>query len=537
MYKWDIGIASKHHDYINLAYQTGSDNYGFDVDPRDFSGINIMDGKPHTVWAWASSVPGNTTTVLYEFASFTIPACTAPTPQPAGYQPNNDATFDDEENPTRVNLDFGAFVQQGSAFNTTVTPVYYVKRGNVRFPGSINPADFSGGAPPGSQTINGDWNSPSYLINNPVSRYNLNPGDSICAALGINPSRASLNSSGQVVSVLGSISSNITNDATADAAGESCVSLANKPYIGFYGNDVKVGAGVDGTTDCTSKPNDSTIKTYSKTTPSGSIGSGGQIAAFALGTIKDFSTAKKNTATGSDELTVAQFGSFGANCTHNYWDEAPTSASSGTINSINTNGEKFRFNTAQTLNPSGVNLGINNNNKKFIYVDGNVEIKGNVVLADSGATTIKQLPSFYLVVRGDIFIHNSVTRLDGVYVAHKRSATVGGNIYTCTNGSTPYNGGASQTNDCNRQLVINGVFIGNEMHFDRTFGSLRDAVGDKPFTGTPRNCAFGSAQSTCAAEVFNFNPSLFLANSPRPENSSEESNDLVPFTTSLPPLL
>ena len=144
------------------------------------------------------------------------------------------------------------------------------------------------------------------------------------------------------------------------------------------------------------------------------------------------------------------------------------------------------------------------------------------------------------MVKGDIFIQENVRQLDGVYVAQTKNidgSGGGGNIYTCANGTTNTYADNVKASTCNKQLVVNGVFIGNKMHFDRTFGSLRDAANDIPFSGL-RDCSNGNGKGdTCAAEVFNFNPSLFLANSPKPDIDSEEKAEQVPFSTSLPPLL
>lgn len=528
--KWDIGIAKKKHNYVGSTYGIGSDNYGFDVDPRKFTGINIQDGKSHTVWAWASSVPGNDKTILYQFAQFIIPACPPPAPSLASYEPRSVVILDkDAENPELAIFSYGAALS-GHSFTTTVTPRYYIKR----YPGgnkeSINRNSFEDPKPPVSKNIKGDWDSDNdgkYKINNPVSTLSLNTGDQVCANLTINPGEVKLDQYYKIIAGSGKI---IDDDLKED-----CETFVNKPYIGFYGNDVKAGLDIDTVVNCKKANLGAGISAYSD---SNHQGSGVQIAAFALGDIdQGFTTAKKNGNQGNESLSLGKFGSFGSNCTHDYFKEAPTNSSPVSINAIGSSLEKqFKYSSDQSFN--GVSISAGSNSNKYVYVEGDVKINNDVKFLNT-ASTIDQLPSFYLVVKGNIYIQKDVAQLDGVYVAQKRSDGTGGQIYTCANGDNQFAEDIRPAS-CNLQLVVNGVFIGQKMYFDRTFGSLRDAVNDQPFLGVHKSCSYDrglGAVSTCAAEVFNFNPSLFLANSPVPESSSKDDNRQVPFSTSLPPLL
>ncbi|MEO7364508.1 MAG: hypothetical protein ABIV43_03305, partial [Candidatus Saccharimonadales bacterium] len=169
---------------------------------------------------------------------------------------------------------------------------------------------------------------------------------------------------------------------------------------------------------------------------------------------------------------------------------------------------------------------------KAVYVTGDVYISDNITYNTAG-WSIDSLPSFVLSVTGNIYIDASVTRLDGTYFAQKNSGGGGGNIYTCSNGFTPIAKGSLFSN-CNRQLTVVGSFVADKINFLRTFGSLRDES-----TGPNVNCSNAAGRSstrpTCAAEVFEFSPELYLQ---RPAAAST-GGDAVQFDaiTSLPPVL
>ncbi len=106
-----------------------------------------------------------------------------------------------------------------------------------------------------------------------------------------------------------------------------------------------------------------------------------------------------------------------------------------------------------------------------LHVRGNLYIDGNVQLADSaGGVNAKDAPSFGVIVDGNIFIGNQVTRLDGFYFA---KAAGGGNglIKTCARG---FNGrglgqpGGFTEAECRNRLIVNGFLYAQQFRFDRT---------------------------------------------------------------------
>jgi hypothetical protein len=132
------------------------------------------------------------------------------------------------------------------------------------------------------------------------------------------------------------------------------------------------------------------------------------------------------------------------------------------------------------------------------------------------------MPLFQLVVRGNIYISESVTQLDGIYIAQPTSAT-NGNIYTCASAS----GVPVATNDtaiytrCSNTLTVNGAFIAREVQFLRTRGTLSQSSPAELST------------SGNIAEVFNFSPATWIQQPPVPTDMLEGYDAI----TSLPPVL
>ena len=149
-----------------------------------------------------------------------------------------------------------------------------------------------------------------------------------------------------------------------------------------------------------------------------------------------------------------------------------------------------------------------------VYIDNDIAYPANWTAGD--------VPLFQLVVgQGNIYIKNTVSRVDGVFIAQKVGNN-GGSIYTCATSAAPLNPATTPNfySLCNRKLTINGAFIANHVQFLRTRGTRQQA--------TP-NEASGSGN---LAEVFNFSPALWMAQ-PVPETSASHYDSI----TSLPPVL
>jgi hypothetical protein len=179
-----------------------------------------------------------------------------------------------------------------------------------------------------------------------------------------------------------------------------------------------------------------------------------------------------------------------------------------------------------------------------IYVDGNVNIEGNISLGDSW-NTIGDIPSFELIVQnGNIYIDNNVTRLDGVYVAQDLTQAGTGTIYDCSVGGVPASG-AQFSNDCYQPLVINGSFIATQVDLMRTTSPDNSTSSNNTlFESTGDNSTSGGSDSASlsgnASEVFNYSPAVWLGLTNNDLLGTDTNNvglNNYNSITSLPPVL
>ncbi len=299
----------------------------------------------------------------------------------------------------------------------------------------------------------------------------------------------------------GSYSVNVSGVGSVSGC-DADITIANKPYVRVYGGDVLAGNGfLDSSSSCSANGS-AGILTYND---GNGIGAGTQFAAQAPSAINEFASANLRTTDPQPPtgLTFANTsGTWGGNfqpaqlCAPNYFDI--TTNSTDPIVGGNYNGDS-----------------ISDSQHKVIKHTGKVVITGNVTYSGSASwASLEQIPSFYLIVKGDIYIDNDVTNLDGVYIAQ------GGNIYTCTNGGSLYSGAQLYDSDkCRNKLTVNGALLADQIRFLRVNGNVKDAVANEQST------------SGNIAEVINYLPELWLVN-PNLTDAPANSYDSL---TSLPP--
>jgi len=333
------------------------------------------------------------------------------------------------------------------------------------------------------------------------------------------------------------------NGGTSSA--ESCVVVVSKPYVSVFGGDISAGNGFG--TSCTEDTR-ATVVGWNKRSPS-FAGAGTQYAAYVLNTLTDFATAQ-NIAGGSavppSGFAFSNAGITAGNqasgifgqalgtslpCLPDYAGNQPSGASPVggipgpglAVNSLPNGPSKYVGN----LTIAGGSLGSNQN--ITLYVTGNVYIKGNITYTGSWAT-VDQIPNLQIIAnKGNIYIDGAVTQLDGSYIAQPNGA-LEGVIYTCTDPVTPFgaiattNPGNPIYNACSNKLTVNGSFTARHVELLRTSGTLaQSGTGE---TSTSNN----------AAEVFNYNPTLWIAQ-PLPGSSTSNSSDTYDSVVSLPPVL
>ncbi|MES2971655.1 MAG: hypothetical protein V4702_05010 [Patescibacteria group bacterium] len=292
------------------------------------------------------------------------------------------------------------------------------------------------------------------------------------------------------------------------------IRITNKPYARFYGGDMRVGCGVGST---------STLIGYNTGTGQGA---GVQLAALAAQQIKDFTSATGRTSPGPPNglsfANNAAAGTYGGlfgeviDCPANPYEDVPgdaielldpVTAASFTAKKSH----KYSGNLQLTL--SGFAAA-----NTALFVDGDVYI--NDLTYDTAAVAdIKDMPHITLVAKGNVYISNTLSQVDGIIEA-------GGKIYTC---AVPSGGilvaptSAQIGNDCNSKLTVNGALISPQMRFFRSFGSLSKGTPAEP------------SASTNIAESVNYNPADWFL--PAPFTTKNNCDCSIQSATSLPPIL
>jgi hypothetical protein len=306
--------------------------------------------------------------------------------------------------------------------------------------------------------------------------------------------------------------------------GKGCsttIKVALYPYFGVYNGDVRSGAKFKESDGVCVDPNASgTYKGVAAFnqgnggTGGNYAGSGADVAAIATDKIYGFVSANKRAGPGPPNgLTFSNFQSISGDMYGGSFNSGPCT--------IDDYWSLSRYGTVHTgpYPINGITLGANS--KQDIFVNGNVFITDNIQYAGS-PWSVGNIPYFRLIVHGgNIYIKNTVTQLDGLYVAIPDNNGNGGTIYTCSTSATrPSPAEVASTSICGaKQLTVNGAFIANQVKLLRTWGTLRNA-----------NTADGRT-NLHAAEKFIYTPELWLGT---PATSSTEGYDAI---TSLPPIL
>ena len=416
--------------------------------------------------------------------------------------------------------------------------------------GSSGPFTVTGGNSPGPETAS------TNAFSCPATIPPLSAGDQVCVNYTVTPTGTLMDSNGNVTTSNGvSLSSTVACSAP----------LANEPYVGFFGNDVLAGGGFlpsPTATACTETAANGTISAFVKGSGTLLSGSGSQFGALASGVIAGNGSAgpgfnsadlRSSVPDPEDGLSFANnpssvVGNSGTtNCVPDYYDAMPANAitsplpnppASG-VYSYGSDSSKANLTLDLAAVPPGAKLAI--------YVDGNVYIKNNIAFGGSNSwASVADIPSFFLIVKGNINIASNVNQLDGVYIAQADTAVPGsGTISTCANSNGSYTADVMYTN-CGNQLTINGTFIANSVQLDRTYASLRNSLFGESPRGGAANCSLGDTGSStrpagatnydCAAEIFNFSPEVYLTQ-PEIPPSGGPALGKYDYVTSLSPIL
>lgn len=372
-------------------------------------------------------------------------------------------------------------------------------------------------------------------------------------------------------------SGTVSYTVTADGATGSPVTctiqlnLRDRPYFKFYGGDVHAGGGFNfgspgGCSPGTIPSNYGAVRANSEDTGSGYRGSSSQFTISALMQVNSVYSGSQrlsrplqpkgltfaNTSVDADAATPGNQPSAAANstfgggsgsgkCIKNYFDSTrypsiiDISAGAQPLTSLPADLDGGVQQYLHTGNLTISNLGIPTGRQVALYVDGDVYISGNINFG-TGAGTRADMPNFYLIVKGNIFIRNTVNRIDGTYIAQPNAAndTSRGTIYTCANSMGSPVPTASLRADCNSQLAVNGSLVAQNIRFLRALGN----IGSSSTSELPNfDTGLGG---TSAAEVINYTPEVYIAPSPLNSpagtpGSSSSSVGSYDYIRSLPP--
>ena len=287
-----------------------------------------------------------------------------------------------------------------------------------------------------------------------------------------------------VISVNKYNTNNRANDNAWRHSAPSCIIIAKKPKVQFWGADVRTGSNVY----------------TSKTTKKGSIY--GSWAEFAIMANKSVNSASRA------ELASTPAGLNPAPSKTNHLTFANTDTDSGNFGvTITKPAVSGRFNPKNTIEQasysasglaSGVyNIGSNleltesaNIGNRIVLKnpDATVRITGNITYSEGPHSSSASLPQLIIIAK-DIIVEEGVSRVDAWLISDN------GYVSTCgaVNG-TNWSEGLKES-VCNNRLTVNGPIISDKLYLRRTFGESGDQPGSNP--GTP-------------AEIINLRPDAYL---------------------------
>lgn len=327
----------------------------------------------------------------------------------------------------------------------------------------------------------------------------------------------------------------------------AAIDATTRPYTKFFGNDVIAGGGY-GDCSATSGINANGYGEFG--TPADQTtyrGTASELAVFASGAINGVMPGSQSLiarnpvnelAFANDPSTVdlttgglnspAFGGSFGPTiCASDFWNQVPDKTQLTTLPSSTVNLGTLSPGTYYYLGNINITpANINNGTKITIYVEGDTIIgsatadalnsnnpnKYNQTVSynqpNSSWSDIDKIPLIRIISKGNIYIDNNMSQVDGMYIAVSKDDGSGGEIQTCAQyTSTVFNDlsandQASKTfiaSECNHKLTVYGAFVAKKVKLLRTNGNVLSGVARE------------TSDSVNIAESFVFSPELYLA--------------------------
>lgn len=422
------------------------------------------------------------------------------------------------EDPATINYDAYVINPNGVAIVSPTTSEFYGPPGNIAGPVSSG----------------GPWNPGNdYTLNGSYTPSPVRAGDVYCAQIDIAWTAGYVGPGGP---------GDIVGQNTPNEA-KQCFTVISRPFFKAYGGNVSAGGSFNpGGGSCAGGGYLSGW--FNNTNPGNGYGSSTPLSALALVKVVGFASAQVVASRSPTDLTLANSGAGVSITNDNYspnlggsfggaqclpYQPPPTAATAFRGSSIPTTTGSYQAAGPVTLNAAVIPKGQN----VTLFVNGDITLTGNVTY-QAGWASRTDIPSLVLISNGgNIHIDQSVTELDGVYIAQPRGAS-GGKIYTCQQGEANHN---LMFGLCNKQLNAYGSFVADQINMMRTFGSLRDEPVPVKTTCSNWDGVASNWQSrqTCAGEVFYLSPELYLSSpTTSPPSNGAPQWDAI---TSLPPVL
>lgn len=320
---------------------------------------------------------------------------------------------------------------------------------------------------------------------------------------------------------------------------------AAKPYVKVFGADVMSGGWFSSGSSCNTAvgsnyqdPNYQAVSdsrvggilAFSKEDASGNAagGASSQYGVFALGTVEGNAgaqygfygagalsaagaTAKNKLSFANDDSGAAPWGGFyegisrQSSCIPDYYSKLATTTASGlgVLSSATSSGAyTATASGADPYNVTAAAVDIAVGRKITLFVNGNAYIGHNISYQLDKENNV---PKFALVVKGNIYIDPSVTRIDGVYIAQPAGAIVAaddGAIWTCHRDDT-FPVYTDFIPACGNPLTVNGALIAKQTNFLRTRGDINTA-------STGEDSLSGASASANIAEIVNYTPAMVI---------------------------
>lgn len=297
----------------------------------------------------------------------------------------------------------------------------------------------------------------------------------------------------------------------------ACRTIAKKPAVALWNGGLFIGAGNAKTSTSPRRiyPNIGVaasalpVRHYGSwaeylANVNGSVGSNGALVGvipgvtgssglFSSGAAYAWDGSDKTNAAGNSTLTIQN-------------SSEPLGFSSVTTNSALMERFEAYFKSAATNSDSIIGPLTGINDSLIYYVDGSVNINGNIILSTTAKNSIYQIPQVVIFATGDINIQDSVQQIDAWLISKTGKIDTCYNSFITSSTQARVNGNplnSANTNRCQDKLIINGPVFAKSVTTTRSFGSDGVSNSDNDFVNASNSRAVPS-------ETFNLSAGSYL---------------------------